>query len=454
MDKIPKSIKFVLQSIARYCPNFILDNKCYKNYKKFLSESMDWSQNKILDFQNQQFIALINHCFKNVEFYKKYYSDYGISKNDIKDLTDINKIPFINKEIVKENNDKFLAKNFNKQELNKIHTGGTTSTPMHFYNTNSTNSRECAFYNRIWNKYEYKNGRCLILRGVYSFSNKLYTYNPYRNTIIVNTSHLNSKKLDDICNLIKVKKIKFVQAYPSLIYLLAKYINDNNLNEIVNGIKTIFCASEKMYDFQRKEIKKAFNCKLIDYYGHNERLVLMVRDDECGVYHIIPEYGITEVVNESGKNIIGTGKIGEIVGTGFNNYAFPLVRYKTGDMATTLSENFECKCKSKYESIKEIDGRSGDFIITKSGKYYSPTILEFAIRYINNFKDLQVIQKNKENADILIVPDKNYNKNDGLKFKQELLNRINDDINFKIKLVDHIDKPNNQKRRFIVSKVV
>lgn len=446
-------MKQSLKYAASLIPKNLIESKEYRDYIKFLSSSELWDEKKIAEFQNLELKLLIKQAYENVPYYTEVFNNYGIQIADIKDINDLKKLPLTDKQIVKENQEKFIAKNFDIKSLRKMNTGGTTSSPMHFFNTNTTHNREAAFFNRIWKKYGYEGQLCFILRGYDYDDVKLYNYNPYRKFMVLNTRNFNEDKMIAILDLIKKYKPKFIQAYPSLIYLLSKYINENGLSGKIGSIKTIFCSSEKMYGFQRKEIETAFKTNVIDYYGHNERLVLMEYCNKCDMYHPIPEYGITEFLNDKGEQMYTENGIAEIVGTGFNNYAFPLIRYKTGDRATLANRGFHCACNRPYISVKEIDGRSGDFLVTNDGKYYSPTMLEFAIRHIENFKDLQLVQESVEQLNVLVVPNSRYKEKEGEIFVTELKKRIDAQINISIKIVTEINRPLNQKHRFIISKV-
>ncbi|WP_234816576.1 phenylacetate--CoA ligase family protein [Bacillus mycoides] len=453
LQKLSPEFKEQLKHVASWTvPKILRESKEYKSYKKFLDGSEGWDVTKIEDFQNMQLRMLISHAYKNVQYYTELFDNFGITPDNIKDTRDLKKIPFTSKEIVKENKNKFLARNFNEKNLNQTYTGGTTSAPLHFYNDSVTNEREKAFYNRIWKKYGYQGQKCLFLRGEFEGSNDLFSYDRYRNLVKINTRNLNDHKMEEIIKKIIDYKIQFIQAYPSLIYLLSQYILKNGLSEKVNGqIKAVFCSSERMFEFQRECINKAFNCPVVDYYGHNERLVLMEWCSECNVYHVIPEYGITEFIKPKVNGI--EEDIAEIVGTGFNNYAFPLIRYKTSDFVSLSKDECICKYNRKNQSVRSIDGRSGDFLITSDGKYYSPTVLEFANTYIDNFKDLQLVQNSIGKLDVLIIPNENYNSKQGELFQQELINRIDAKIQVNIELVDYIDRPVNQKKRFVISNI-
>ncbi|MFJ9383233.1 phenylacetate--CoA ligase family protein [Peribacillus sp. NPDC101481] len=451
LEKYPK-FKFTLKLLASLLPDTLLEKREYKDYRSFLEGTKNWGNNEVLEFQNLQLRLVLQHSMENVPYYQEVWNNYGIKIKQIQNVSDLKELPLIDKEIVKLNREKFIAGNINKNHLIPINTGGTTSSPLHFFNTKTTNNREWAFYKMIWSEFGYNNELVLFLRGRFGKFEGLFEYNPYRKYLIINTENFSEKKMLETLNLIYEKKPKFIQAYPSMIFLLSKFINENKYHSQVTSIKGIFCASEKMFDFQKEEISKAFNCPVIDYYGHNERLVLMVRQG-IEKYEILPEYGIAEFLNNENMNVNEEGQQAEIVGTGFNNYAFPLIRYKTGDIATLGPIKKYKNRPIEMRTISEIDGRSGDFLKTADGKYYSPTMLEFAIRYISNFKDLQLVQTDIENLIVYIVPTENYSSAEGEKFKQALAERIAYSIKINIKIVTSINRPDNLKHRFLVSKL-
>ena len=163
------------------------------------------------------------------------------------------------------------------------------------------------------------------------------------------------------------------------------------------------------------------------------------------------EYGITELINSKGELARKEGDMGEIVGTGFLNYTFPLIRYKTGDWAINSNQN--CACQRSYPMVRDIVGRSGDFILTPSGRLVSPTIVEYAKRQMRNFKDCQIIQKNRDTLEIHLVPEEAYTDKDRDRFIEAVKDKIGEKININYAIKDKIERPFNQKKRFIQSEL-
>ena len=440
-------LKEFIRDIVAILPRVFLQSNEYKKFTKVLNEYETWDEKELHRYQNREFLKILNHAYNNVPFYKKFYDENNIDIKEIKSIADIEKLPIINKEIVKKYQGEFIAKNYDISKLNETYTGGTTSSPMRFYNTKMTNEREKAVYNWIWKKFGYNgpgNEMCLILRGNILNDDLAYKYDKFNKYIIFNAKKMENENIKYIIDTIFEKNIKNIQAYPSLIYLVAKYINKNKLHKKVKTVLNIFCSSEKMFNFQRNEIKQAFNLDVVDYYGHNERTTVFYYMN--GYYEEVGIYGITEIIDEKGHFVL-EGQRGNIVGTSLNNYAFPLIRYNTYDSAI-----FNKKDNGNI-IVNDIEGRAGDFLVTKEGKKFSPTLLEFAIDKIDNFRDIQLLQKSYEYVDVMIVPDEKFTMSDAEKFKKELELIVNNDILFKINIVDNIDKPKNSKSRFVVSKI-
>ena len=108
-------------------------------------------------------------------------------------------------------------------------------------------------------------------------------------------------------------------------------------------MKTVFLASEMVYDYQREIIERVFEAYLCEHYGLRE-LVALFFICEKGQRHVIPEYSYVEFITEDGRDALATNaRIAEVVGTGFYEYAFPLIRYQTNDLVE-LGENTPCEC--------------------------------------------------------------------------------------------------------------
>jgi phenylacetate-CoA ligase len=448
-NPIRQGIKYTYGSL----PPRLRYGKVFWETYNFLQESQCWSQEKIEEYQIEQLGKLLRHAYENVPYYRKVFDERRLKPKDIKSLEDLRRnFPLLTKETIKKCKDEFISKTHGKHQLKSVHTGGTTGSPLHFfYEEGVSIPKEKAFFWRMWNWHGYRWGdRCLAITGAYEVGDRVQ-YSPVERCVYLYNPIIDAQHVRDYVDLIKRFRPKVIRAYPSLIFLLARFINQNGLKLKDSSIETVFCASEKILDFQREEIGEAINCKVVDHYGHNEMQVLMQRCEENCEYHVISEYGITEIIGKDGRPVTGYEGEGEIVGTGFNNYAFPMIRYKTEDWAV-VSER-KCKCGREHPLVKDIIGRSGDFILTPSGKLVSPTTIEFAIDYIKSFNDIQIVQIDIDMIEIQIVPDSSYSEDEGRRFVEGVKARIGEKMHVRIALMDGIERSPSQKRRFIKSEI-
>ena len=82
-------------------------SKYYDLYKQ--TERYDVDEMK--SYQLYKFKRLVDHCYKNVPFYREYMTNNGINPSDIVALEDIERFPIITKEIIKDNYQKFTPDN-------------------------------------------------------------------------------------------------------------------------------------------------------------------------------------------------------------------------------------------------------------------------------------------------------------------------------------------------------
>ena len=83
-----------------------------------------------------------------------------------------------------------------------------------------------------------------------------------------------------------------------------------------------------------------------------------------GRYHVDTEFCVVEIEpHDEGPDWVR----GEVIATGFANRAMPLIRYRTGDVAT-LRKHGGCPCGRSRPVIDELDGRIEDYVVTPDGR--------------------------------------------------------------------------------------
>src|SRR5207249_28486 len=161
--------------------------------------------------------------------------------------------------------------------------------------------------------------------------------------------------------------------------------------------------SEVLSAHDRRLIESTFATKVFNEYGSGE-LGSIAHECEEGSLHISAENMIVEVLD--GDRPCQSGEVGELVVTELNNYATPLIRYRTGDFAAL--SRAQCKCGRTLPFIENLFGRAYDTIRNREGKLFHGEfmmyIFEEAQRRNLGINAFQVTQLDLVSFDIKVVP--------------------------------------------------
>lgn len=445
-DKLPA----VLQNVA--CSLY-----GYKEYKKRygthffdklaeLEKSQWYSREETIAYQEEQLRNLIKHAYQNITFYKERFTNAGIHPDDIKSLGDLEKIPILTKEDVRQNWGKMVSPK-HQQEAFLSHTSGSTGKALDFYLTNESIQFQWAVWWRFRNRFGIKMGQKSI-----NFIGKLavplsqkkppfWRYNKASNQYIVNMQHIKEANVKAFVDFINGEGVEFFSGYPSIIYALAIHIKNSGLT-ITNGPNWINTGAEALYKNQQELMEEVFGCPVIDQYGFSEGAGNASKCRE-NLYHEDFEFGILE------KGTLVGQEARTILATGFANYAMPFIRYQVGDSA--IWADSECSCGRNSKTIKQIEGRTEDYVITPEGT----RILRFdyLFKSMKNIEECQVVQRKLGQIIFRIVPRPQFNSKDENELKNLVKEWISKKLEVIVELVNEIPRTTSGKFKAVVSEL-
>lgn len=427
--RIIKHIYLIGQSIR---------NPSLKKHLKFLQKTDAWSIEQLEDYQNNQFLNLVEFCFNYNPFYKKYFKENDIFLSDIKSIKDINKFPILSKDDLIENN-VLLHANFRFNKKFRAITSGSSGKTLSFLRDENADSFNRASIQRGYSWYNVypweKNG--YFWGFDFSFFKKMKTifFDTLQNRFRLFT--YSSKSLKHF--LTNAQKASYLHGYSSMIYQLAVIINKDRLAKPQN-LKMIKGTSEKIFESYQDEISQAFGQKMISEYGATEAGIIAF---ECpnGYMHINMEGVYIEEIEK------------EIVVTNLQMKSFPIIRYKLGDYIKLAANNERCSCGKAHHILKEVIGRIGKSVIGERQIY--PSLYFYYI-----FKNLaqhnkievsyQVIQQEK--GKLIINIDRDLASSERESVANEFKKYFNDDIAFTLN--ENINLINDkQKQQSFISKL-
>lgn len=246
----------------------------------------------------------------------------------------------------------------------------------------------------------------------------------------------------------------YIESYASVIVKLARGLQKHQLQPPQN-LKTIISTSETLIPVEKRLIENAFDCKVINRYGSIEFTGSVAQScpENNEVFHINTELVFLEVVGENGKQV-ALGERGKIVITDLHNYAMPFIRYDTGDYAI---RGEQCSCGRGFPMLREIVGRSIEFLFTPSGKSFSSAEFGhflFCLRdYVDYIKEYQAIQHKINEMQFLVVPEHNFNSSIEKRLQTDLKTFIGEEVKIDINVVSEIKREVSGKRLIIKSNI-
>lgn len=413
----------------------------------WLNETERKSLDELQEIQLVLFKRLIKHSYLTVPFYKNMMDNVGMIPDDVKSLDDIKHFPIINKNNIISANEAVYSNKYHRMILRSAYTGGTTGTPLTIKRDIISIARNHAFYYRQkkWGGMKIHE-RCAYLTGNLIFDPNdqgkcLYAYDPFMKELILSTYHLTKKTAENYAEIIKKKNISYLDGYPSAIQYLAKICIDLKIDL---QLKSVFTSSETMNSIVKETIERAFKCQVYDYYGSAERSVI-IHTCERGSYHIIPEYGITELIpsKDGEKNKY------KLISTGFWNYSMPFIRYDMDDYV--IKSNRTCSCGRNYIVIDAIVGRNGDVLKTISGREYGTAILTHLLYGANNILESQIIQDGLSHIYIDYVPGELFKKEDYLSWNLLVKKHLPNEIRVDFREVKAVQRTSSGKIKPVIS---
>lgn len=347
-----------------------LSNKHYTGMLTFLEYAEKQSQEWIHQYQLHRLKDTVKNAFLTPG-YKALYQN----KPEINTLDDLSRLPFLTREMLRDDFESFSLPLPGRY---KTSTGGSSGIPISLYHTPETFAQELASKAHQYKRIGWKESdKQLTLRGLQIDTPNKTEYVPELNELRCSSFYLVPDQMKIYYELSKTFSPEWLRCYPSSGYLFARWLSDNDLKMSLKGV---LCASEKLYAFQKELMSQVFDCRVFSHYGNYEFAALAGFCEQSDTYHVMPTYGIVELIDDNGKQVTEIGKVGEIVATSFVARATPIIRYRTGDLAIYGGKHCS-DCDRHNTILLDIEGRRWEYIITKSGRKISPAAL-------NNHDDL------------------------------------------------------------------
>ena len=376
---------------------------------RFLEESQFWPLERILELQQSRLRKLMVHAYENTDFYRRRFDDAGFNPYTFRYPDQLEGIPVLTKDQIRENNRAMLAKNVRPDEVHTSQTGGTSGVKMIFYRDNKCLAGKEASLHRFdrWAGWDFGRYMGLVwpahqdFIGYNTFKSKVRNHF-YKRLVIFPAAVMDDASCSDYLGKMRRYLPTMILAFPSPIDELAKYMERNGISDIrVQGIVT---TGEPLYDHQRELLSKVFHCDVLDSYRSREAGPMAQECEAHEGMHINAEFLHVDIDRQN-LPAWSDGQTGNVIVTDLLNYGMPLIRYDMDDVAVMNGKS--CSCGRGLPLIDKIMGRALDVFVTPKGGLV-PTIA--LVMYLVNgapglIGQMQIIQDRNDHLTFRMTRD-------------------------------------------------
>ena len=411
-----------------------------------------WSSKQLAELQLARLRELLQYAYRYVPYYTDLLDQVRIIGGNINALEELQKLPLLTKGLIRENLERL--KSSRARGLMRFNTGGSSGEPLIFYLSPERVTHDVAAKWRATRWWDVDIGDPEIV--LWGSPIELNTQDRFRalrdrllRTKLLPAFAMSPQQLDKFIKEIVKRRPRMLFGYPSALAHVARYAREKGIDMGRLGIRVAFVTSERLYDEQRSTIESVFACRVANGYGGRDSGFIA---HECpqGGMHLTAEDIIVEIV-DAHDNVLPLGQAGEVVVTHLATRDFPFIRYRSGDVAV-LGDR-PCACGRGLPLLREIQGRTTDFITAVDGTVMHGLALIYVIRDLPGVAAFKIIQESLKLTRVLLVPETGFEPGNIDRIRAEFKTRLGEDVEIAIEQVKHIPPEKSGKYRYVVSKL-
>ncbi len=381
---------------------------------------------------------LFKHASESTPFYYSY-----------KHAEQLSDFPIIKKTTIQNNFENFQSSEFKNKENFKVSTSGSTGVPFILFQNKEKRHRNHADVIYFLNQSGFEIGQRLYELEVWRDHNKKNKLKSWlQNIVQFDISSLPDSNIETLLGLLKIDKQakKTLLGFASAYEIISQYLEKNNIFLYDLNITSAIANSEYLNSYTKATLAKHLNTTVLSRYSSEEIGIIAQQTlhspDNFVLNHA--SYCI-EILDFDNDHPVNHGEYGRIVVTDLFNYAMPIIRYDTGDIAK-LAVN-----KDGVSQLEQIEGRRMDAIYDSKGNLVSSFVVYTKFyKYYSLLKQYQFIQQGEKDYEVKLNL-----QGDHFEFENAMIEDIKadfgEDSNVRITYVSEIPVLSSGKRRKVIN---
>ncbi len=328
--------------------------------------------------QLERLQATLTRVSRNVPHYRKRFAELGIDPDDFMSLDDVRRLPFTTKKDLRDGYPYGLFA-VPLREVVRLHaSSGTTGKPTVVGYTRNDVKKWASLVARVL--VAGGAGRDDVVQialgyGLFTGGIGFHYGAEAIGAAVIPSSSGNTRRQAMI---MEDYRTTTLVCTPSYALHLADALEGLDININALSLRHGLFGAETWTEAMRAEIESRLKLTATDNYGLSEIMGPGVAGEcleRCGM-HVSEDHFLMEIVDPATGEPVAEGEVGELVLTTLTKEAFPMIRFRTGDLTRVLPG--PCPCGRTFRRISRILGRTDDMLIIRGTNVF-PSQIEAVI---------------------------------------------------------------------------
>lgn len=402
-------------------------------------------------YQLERLRSLVRYAAAHVPFYRERFRGVGVRPDDIRSLEDYSRIPILTREDVLTQLPDLWSREFLRDDLLLMGTGGSTGVPMNYYKDVDDLDRAQVVLARshTWAG----KGRWDLLAffgskrepGGFAGELKRAVRALTERRLFLDAFGPTTEDFAQWLGLLRRYRPRFAYGYPSALEQFASWLRERG--ERLAGFRGVIVSAEILYPRQRALLEESFEAPVFNFYGSREVSNIAATCVEQRM-HQVADWSLVEFVPEESL------PAPRLVVTPLECRSMPLIRYANGDLGRPVADS--CPCGLPYPLMDLDVARVVDVFVTPEGKRVYGQFFTHLLYGIRGVRQFQFHQLTTRLVRLSIVKDASFDDATAKKL-DEVVARIHGEaspsMEVAIAYVDHIPRTAAGKHLFTRSDV-
>lgn len=320
------------------------------------------SRDEMTALQTERLVKAVAYAYERVPLYKERFDEIGLKPADIKELSDVTKIPFTVKTDLRDNYPYGLLA-VPMSEIVRVHaSSGTSGKPtVVAYTKDDLDMWSDCMARLIVAAGGNSDDVAQISFGYGLFTGALGLHQGFEKigAAVVPASSGNTERQ---VMLLKDLGVTALVATPSYGLYIAEVMDKLGISKEEMKLRIGLFGSEASSPEMHAELQERLGLIPTDNYGLSEIIGPGVSGEclsKCGM-HINEDHFYPEIVDPNTLKPVADGEWGELVLTTLTKQGMPMIRYRTKDITRLMRER--CECGRTLVRMDKIQGRSDDML--------------------------------------------------------------------------------------------